>query len=76
MAADFTFDFGSVSATEAEAVAETEAGKAKFSQMFGDGAVSVKLRKSEAGRLERFLSGEGFAVNCWYPEDRNHRAAV
>jgi hypothetical protein len=62
---DFLANFGDFSATEAEFTAQTDGAKAQFGEMFGTGAVSVKLPKSEGMRLERFLSDAGFTVDIW-----------
>ncbi len=65
--ADFTLTFGDFASTEAELVADSDNGKTLLGEMFGFGAVSVKLPKSKANDLERFLSQKGFAVNIWVP---------
>lgn len=65
--ADFTLNWGTFEATEAELTASSEAGKTRLAEALGAGAVSCKMPKSEASKAERQLSGEGFKVNIWTP---------
>lgn len=56
---DFHFNFGDFGATVILVEALSEAGKALFGQMFGEGAVSVALPKSKSKDLALFVSQKG-----------------
>ena len=67
MTTDFNLNFSEFAGTDAELIAVSDAGKARLAQSLGAGAVSCKLPKSEADKVEKQLSQEGFGVTVWIP---------